>query len=249
MSFLNIKLILSAIIINELITTIIEMKIILFGKNGQLAQQFINDFQSIADLVVLGSHQINFQDNIKLKEIIISQKPDIVINAAAFTNEDLVETKAEYPFKINSEAVHTIAMACKEINATLIHFSKDYIFDGRQNVPYKEIDETNPFNIYGHSKLKGELNIVKSGYNYLIFRVFWLVSTYNVNFIKTIVNKIKNGDRLEIVNDQSGTPTDTRLVVKLIKKKLLIPKPLPPKQIFHLTSKGSTSWYGIAKYI
>lgn len=224
------------------------MKIILFGKNGQLAQQIINDFQNNFNLIVFGSDQINFQDNIKLKDIIITQKPDFVINTAAFTNVDLAESQADYALKINGAAVLTIAIACKEINATLIHFSTDYVFDGKQSIPYKETDNTNPLNIYGYSKLKGELNIIKSGCNYLIFRVAWLVSTYNKNFIKTIVTKLKNGDKLKIVNDQIGTPTDTRLIVKIIKK-ILISKSLPSKQIFHLTSKGAISWYGIAKYI
>ena len=115
-----------------MITVINLMKIILFGKNGQLAQQFINDFKNFYDLIVIGSNEVNFKDSKKLKNVIEMHKPDLVINAAAYTQVDLAENNKKDVFRINSEALSTIANSCKKNCSKLIHFSSDYVFDGKK---------------------------------------------------------------------------------------------------------------------
>ncbi len=224
------------------------MKIILFGKNGQLAQQFINDFKNFYDLIVIGSNEVNFKDSKKLKNVIEMHKPDLVINAAAYTQVDLAENNKKDVFRINSEALSTIANSCKKNCSKLIHFSSDYVFDGKKNQPYLETDKPNPINIYGKSKFEGEKNIINSNCNFFIFRIAWLMSVYNNNFIKFIVTKLKNGENLKIINDQIGTPTTTKLIVETTKK-VLISKKILPKKIFHIAPNGSVSWYHFAIYI
>lgn len=224
------------------------MKIFLFGKYGQLAKQFINDLDSIYDLIVFGSNEINFKKTKTLEKLLEKHEPDIVINTAAYTKVDLAEKNKKEAFLINSEALKTIAKSCNKIGAKLFHFSTDYVFDGKKESPYNEIDKPNPLNIYGRSKFQGELNIINSNCNFYIIRLSWLMSIYNNNFIEIIVSKLKKGENLEVINDQIGSPTSTKLIVQ-VTNALISLKEKYPKEILHVSPKGYISWFDLAVYI
>lgn len=224
------------------------LRIILFGENGQLGKQFINDLDKSYELIVFSKEEIDFKNINIFRTKIQKIKPTYIINAAAYTAVDLAEQNKEEAFMINALALKTLASICKMINATLVHFSTDYVFDGKKSIAYTEDDITAPLNIYGKSKLEGEKNIINSGCNFIIIRVSWLMSKYNNNFIKNIINKLIKGEHLKVVDDQIGVPTSTNFVVN-ITKKLLVKNVKYIKEIFHVVPNGSVSWYNLALYL
>src|SRR3989338_8906976 len=153
------------------------------------------------------SHEeLDIVDLEKVRERLESIRPDVVINCSAYTKVDDCETNRELAFKINAEAVLNIAKACEELGATLIHFSTDYVFDGKNSEGYKEDDVPSPINIYGESKLAGEENIRKILKNYYIIRTSWLFGPGGKNFVDTMRSLAKERDTVDVVGDQIGCP-------------------------------------------
>jgi len=186
------------------------------------------------------------------EHMIASTLPDVVINAAAYTNVEKAEEDSESAFAVNTHGPGYLAAACKKHGALLIHVSTDYVFDGRKRTPYSEEDEVNPLNEYGRSKLNGERAIDAVSDRYFIIRTSWLYSTYGHNFYKTMVRLGQERDSLSVVNDQIASPTYARFlgedVLHLIRLKLLDQKPIP-YGIYHYTQQEETSWYGFAQEI
>ena len=145
------------------------------------------------------------------KKAIKENAPDIVINAAAYTDVDGCEKAKDECFTVNAEAVKNIAEACREKNIRIIHFSTDYVFDGNSNEPYKEDCPCNPINVYGASKLAGERYLQKLSDNYILIRTEWLYGKNGKNFVRTILEKAQTSNKLEVVDDQIGSPTYTAI--------------------------------------
>ena len=176
-------------------------------------------------------------------------EPDVIVNAAAYTNVDSAETEKAMAYKVNSHAVLNLAKVCKENDIWLIHYSTDYVFDGKKTSPYTELHETSPINTYGKSKLQGEEAITQMGCKNLIFRTTWVIGKDGKNFAKTMLNLAKTRKSLSVIDDQIGVPTTPSLISKVTIsaiKSILQDKPWPVG-IYNLTPKGSTTWYGIAK--
>jgi dTDP-4-dehydrorhamnose reductase len=226
-----------------------EMKWLITGANGQLGRclQKTLDAQG-CDFVALSRIDLDITNIDQLKEIVNDISPDIILNAAAFTNVEQAEIDFAEAFKINELGAANVAIASKLAGAKLVHFSTDYVFAGNGHSPWQANDLTEPLSIYGKSKLAGEKKILTEySENSLIIRTAWLYSSYGNNFYKTMLTKALNTDEnVKVVNDQMGQPTSAldlaELTVKAFSKSVT-------SGVFHGTNAGSCSWFEFAQYI
>jgi dTDP-4-dehydrorhamnose reductase len=229
------------------------MKILLTGKTGQVGKELNNILKDTEELVSVGREQLDLSKIDSIEPTILDIKPDIIINAAAYTSVDKAEEEPDLAMTINGVAPGVLAEAAKKVGASLIHYSTDYVFDGRSNTPYREEDATCPLNIYGESKLAGEKSIAKAGVPYLIFRTSWVYSLQGKSFLQTIKKLAAQKDTLRIVDDQIGAPTWAGSIARATHKILeqcVRDKSEPSlSEVFHLTCKGQSSWYGFAKEV
>jgi dTDP-4-dehydrorhamnose reductase len=191
--------------------------------------------------------KININNYQSIKNKIYKLKPNVVINCAAYTNVEKAESFRKDANKLNHLAVKNLAKICFKIKCLLIHFSTDYVFEGKDNCPYNENSKTTPINYYGKTKLLGEKAIKNSNCNYIIIRTSWLFSEYGNNFLKKVIDTKKK--IMEIVNDQTGAPTyagELALAVDYILSKKNI---LNTKEIFHFSGSKVCSWYNFAKIV
>ena len=184
-------------------------------------------------------------------ELLKQIKPDVVINTAAFTDVDLAEKKVELAFKINALGAQNLAKICQDINAHLIHFSTDYVFDGKKKKKYFEDDIVNPISVYGKSKLQGENNIINSCDKYSIIRISWLYGELKKNFVTQIIQLIKNNTELNVVNDQYSYPTNNADVRDMLVNILQnVDKGMIGKNVYHYSGFGQViTRYEFAKLI
>lgn len=221
------------------------MKILLLGHKGMLGCDLLLRLGRKHKVIGLDIDEIDVTSMSACEKAIRENIPDIIINAAAYTNVDGCETAKDECFAVNAEAVKNLAVACREKNIRIIHFSTDYVFDGDANEPYKEDYPCNPVNVYGASKLAGELYLQELSNNYIIIRTEWLYGKNGKNFVRTILEKVKTTDKLEVVDDQIGSPTYTRDLVLAVD--LLIERNITGT--FHITNRGNCSWFQFARKI
>lgn len=230
------------------------MKILLTGCNGQVGWELARTLLPLGEVVALNREQADFSDLEKLRATVKSIQPDVMVNAAAYTAVDKAETERDLAFLINAQAVEVLAQEAKSLNALLIHYSTDYVFDGTKNVPYLEKDKTNPLNVYGESKLAGEQAIQASGADYLILRTTWVFAARGQNFVKSMLRLAAEREELNIVADQIGAPTWARLIAETTAHSLKHAQQERGTKtfisgIYNLTSAGETSWHGFAEKI
>lgn len=221
-------------------------KILVTGANGQLGR-CIKDVvvqESELSFVFATKEELDISKENEVSEYFNSKKFDYCINTAAYTNVENAEKEVEKAFAINAEGAKYIAKACADNNTTLIHISTDYVFDGEKDQPYTETDTTNPINVYGASKLKGEKNVKANCEAHYIIRTSWLYSTYGHNFFNTILKHANMGTRLTITTEQTGVPTNANDLAEVIM--LFIKK--DPKQygVYHYSNEGEATWYDFA---
>jgi len=221
-------------------------KILILGAKGMLGRELAEVFSS-QNPILWDKEEIDISSNKEVQEKIGKLKPRIIINAAAYTNVDEAEKNKDLSFKINGEAVGFLAEISKKIDAILIHYSTDYVFDGNKKDGYKENDEPkNPLNIYGQSKLLGEQLLKKNTKKYYLIRTSWLFGKYGKNFVETILNLSQKQKELEVVDDQYGKPTYAPDLAKKTKEILEKQKPFG---IYHVTNEKMTNWYEFARKI
>lgn len=231
-------------------------RIFVIGKNSQLGKSIKNitiNSETINNFIFVGREELDLSSKSMIKRFFKNKAFDIIINCAAYTNVDKAEKEPELANMINNEAVSQMAQAAKDKQAKFIHISTDYVFDGQNDKPYKEIDQTNPINIYGKTKLAGEKAIQKIlPTDAIVIRVGWMYSEYGNNFVKTMLRLGKEKKEINIVNDQFGSPTYARDLAEVIlqimncknfKKKNQI------TEIYHYSNEGKISWYQFAKEI
>jgi dTDP-4-dehydrorhamnose reductase len=227
-------------------------KILLFGENGQLGSAF-RKFLDNRLLYSFGRKDANFQNLNSIAKIIKEISPQIIINAAAYTNVDEVEVEENAAHTINGIAPGVLAEEAKKIDAVFIHFSTDYVFDGIKSNPYTEKDQTNPINYYGLSKLLGEKNIQQVGGKHLIFRTSWVYNNSGNNFVTKVIKWSKELQKLKIVIDQIGSPTSSeelaKSIVRLLKENKLFSLNKKHYGIYHLGGKGAVNRFDFAKRI
>ncbi len=230
------------------------MKILLFGKNGQVGWELNRSLQPLGEVVALDRSEADFSKPEDLRKIIRDILPDVIINAVAYTAVDKAEEEKELAAKINAEAPSVLAEEALVIKALLVHYSTDYVFDGANSHRYSESDDPNPINVYGRTKLDGELAVQSAGCDYLIFRTSWVYASRGHNFLLTILRLAKEKEELSIVADQIGSPTSARLIAETTI--LCLQQAIREKQLgifssnlYHLTTSNSTSWHGFARAI
>ena len=227
------------------------MKVFLLGSSGQLGKNLVKTCPKKFQLLSFNKSELDILDYPNLKKKILEFKPNFIINSSGYTNVEEAESNQLSAYNINSKGVGNIVKIANEINSILIHFSTDYVFDGKKNGNYNESDYANPLSVYGKSKLFGENEIIKEINNYLIFRISWLYSDEENNFIRKVFNFFdKKKDFLKIVNDQKGIPTYAK-ELSLNLWQILQDKSLSEKfGIYHYCDKGETSsWFDIAVFI
>ena len=221
------------------------MKILITGSNGMLGHDLIEVLKDSHELVLTTSKTLDIIDKEKTIEFIRKNRPDIVINSAAYTDVDGCETNQDLAFAVNGEGVRNFALGCSEVDCPLVHISTDYVFDGTARDPIAEDGEIGPISVYGKSKLKGEEAIQEILDKYFIVRTAWLYGINGKNFPKTMLELAENHSEITVVYDEVGTPTYTPDLAYGISQ--LIETDL--YGIYHLTNSGSCCWCEFARYI
>lgn len=224
------------------------MKVLLIGKNGLLGTEIDSVFRDKNEFEFNSTtkEDLDITSKTSVYSIIKDLKPDLVINAAAFTFVDECEIKRDFVMNINGEANGYLAQVCNQIGAYLMYFSTDYVFDGSKKEGYKEDDEVSPANVYGESKLLGEKLIQENTDKFFIIRTSWLFGMHGQNFVKTMLQLAEKGQQIKVVNDQFGKPTYSLDLAKGIYD---FTKNAYPSGIYHLVNENVTSWYEFAKNI
>jgi len=192
----------------------------------------------------------------RMRRVIRRIAPTAIINAAAYTAVDRAESEREQCFTINAIAPGVLAEEARRVGALLIHYSTDYVFDGRKSEPYVETDEPAPLNVYGESKLAGERAVTEVGGESFVLRTSWVYGAHGNNFMRTILRLAREREELQVVDDQIGAPTWSRFVASATAHVISLTmgignsaQPITATGIYHLTSRGSTSWYSFARAI
>jgi len=233
----------------------VKKKVLVSGSKGQLGRDLIGILSAKFDISGFDIDKIDIRNLEDVKKFFRQKKPDIVLHAAAYTDVDRCESETETAMAVNAEGTENVALACKDINAKMIYYSTDYVFDGEKSSPYIETDNPNPQTIYGRSKLEGEKKIAGILDEYAILRIAWLYGAHGKNFVRTMIKlgnkqlrQAKDGQVVEpliVVNDQFGNPTWTIEVAR--QTEVVIDNKLAG--IFHCTSEGATTWYDFARAI
>lgn len=233
------------------------MRILLLGGNGQVGTELRRSLAPLGELLV-GTRDGRLADGTDCEAADLDQPanlrllveriaPDVVVNAAAHTQVDKAEAEPDAAFRANAEAPAALAAACVSRGALLVHYSTDYVFDGRGTRPYREDDLVAPLGVYGASKLAGEQAILASGARHMIFRTAWVYAGHGRNFLRTMLRLAGERDELRVVGDQHGTPTPASLIADVTAQVL---RPSPAQSgLWHLTPTGQTTWHGFAEAI
>ncbi|MEW7858192.1 dTDP-4-dehydrorhamnose reductase [Pseudomonas chlororaphis] len=231
------------------------MKILLFGKNGQVGWELQRSLAPLGELIALDRHAVSglsgdLADLEALRATIHQVKPDIIVNAAAYTAVDKAESETELADRVNGLASRVMAQEAASLGAWLIHYSTDYVFNGVGSTSWKETDSVAPVNHYGSSKLAGERAIIESGCRHLIFRTSWVYGARGNNFAKTMLRLAKDRETLSVIADQVGSPTGADLIADVTA--LAIQQVLKRPELgglYHLAAAGEVSWHGYASYV
>ncbi|WP_295387052.1 dTDP-4-dehydrorhamnose reductase [uncultured Thiodictyon sp.] len=234
-------------------------KILLIGANGQVGWELRRTLAGLGEVVaasIEGGYGpiIDLLDHGLLAQLVADTQPDAVVNAAAYTAVDKAETERDIARRINADAVGELGRLLAERGTPIIHYSTDFVFSGEADRPYTEDDIAGPLNVYGETKLGGELALLESGAPCLIFRTSWVYGARGANFLLTMLRLLKEKDELRIVDDQVGSPTWSRMLAEMTGLVLyrVLRGDLDLKQVgglYHLTGAGEVSWFGFAEAI
>ena len=233
------------------------MKALLLGANGQVGQELLRALAPLGQVVATTRSGVlpngkacevaDFNQPDSLAALLQRIRPDVVVNAAAYTAVDRAEEDQEAAWRANADSPGVLARWCAQEKVPLVHYSTDYVFDGQGQRPYREDDATAPLGVYGASKLAGEEAIRAAGGRHLIFRTAWVYASHGQNFLRTMLRVGAEREELKVVADQIGTPTPAALIADATAQAIQHPAEL--SGTWHLTANGETSWHGFAAAI
>ena len=230
------------------------MKILLFGKGGQVGWELQRSLAPLGELIALDNDSKDYCGNFEnldgIAETVRIIAPDVIVNAAAHTAVDKAESEPEFVRTINALAPSVLAKEAKRCNAWLVHYSTDYVFDGSGSQAWLETDTPAPLSVYGATKLEGEQAIIASGCQHLIFRTSWVYAARGANFAKTMLRLGSERDRLTVINDQIGAPTGADLLADVTAHAIRAVQQQPELAgLYHLVASGETSWHEYARFV
>ncbi len=232
------------------------MKILLFGKNGQVGWELQRSLAPLGAVLALDRDSADYRGDLskseQLVQTVLAYKPDFIVNAAAHTAVDKAESEPEMAKVLNVDAPAALAKGAEQVGAWLVHYSTDYVFDGSGTHSRQEGEGTGPLSVYGQTKLDGEKAIVTSGCKYLIFRTSWVYAARGHNFAKTMLRLAQERNKLTVINDQYGAPTGADLIADVTAhamRRVLNTQNISFSGVYHLVASGETTWHGYASHV
>lgn len=224
------------------------LTILVTGANGQLGKELkvLDPKFPYCQFFFVSKEELNIADKTAVEKFFAGHSVDFCVNCAAYTAVDKAETEKDLAYKINADAVGTLAAVCKKNNTQLIHISTDYVFDGTSKQPYAETDKTATINVYGASKLKGEELAIENCPSTIVIRTAWLYSSFNNNFVNTMLRLMSEKDSINVVNDQYGSPTYAADLALAIMRIIKSNKSRLNPGIYHYSNSDTTNWYDFA---
>ena len=221
-----------------------RLKILLTGRTGQVGWELQRCLSALGEVVAPDRTELDLGDPATVGAHVRAVRPGLIVNAAAYTAVDQAEHEPQACFAVNAESVAVLAHEAARLNALLVHYSTDYVFDGSRRTPYVETDQPAPVGVYGRSKLAGEQEIVRSGCRHLILRTSWVYAMRGRNFLLTMLRLARERPELRVVNDQLGTPTWSRDIAAATLAALSSARSV--EGLFHVTAAGWTTWFDFA---
>jgi dTDP-4-dehydrorhamnose reductase len=234
-----------------------KQKILLTGKGGQVGSELYRLLPRLGDLVAPDRRELDLLDPDSIRRVVRNIRPQLIVNAAAYTAVDAAEGDEANAYAVNAIAPAVLAEEAKKLGAAVVHYSTDYVFDGAKAEPYEEMDPANPISVYGKTKLAGEQAIRSTGVPHLIFRTAWVYATRGRNFLLTILRLATEKEELRIVRDQIGAPTwsleiagaTTKILAQVIERSSVTSAFSEVSGTYHLTAAGETTWCDFARAI
>lgn len=230
------------------------MRILVTGGSGQVGRELVRILQPLGEILAPDRHDLDLLSGDAIRQKLREARPDVVINAAAYTAVDRAESEPELAMAVNGSAPGMLAEETRALGALLVHFSTDYVFDGTNVLPYRESDAPNPISAYGRSKLAGETAVRKAGGPHYIFRTSWVYSAAGSNFVLTMLRLARERSEVRIVDDQIGAPTWARFIAEATAQ--IVSRGAGNGTadwkhcgLYHLTAAGAVSWFGFAQAI
>jgi dTDP-4-dehydrorhamnose reductase len=227
------------------------VRILLTGANGQVGGELVRSLAPLGEVIGLDRSRLDLSQPDALRETVRAIAPDAIVNAAAYTAVDRAESESDRARAINAIAPGVLAEEAQRLDAILVHYSTDYVFDGTKSEPYVETDPTNPLSVYGRTKLEGERAIGASGCRHLTLRTSWVYGARGHNFLLTMLRLARERQHLRVVDDQIGAPTWSREIAQATAALLAQPELAArgAEGLYHLSASGATSWFGFARAI
>ena len=230
------------------------MKILVTGSRGQVGWELTRSMQPLGEVIALDRTGADLADPQALRALVRKLRPDVIINAAAYTAVDRAEDEEALALRINGESPGVLAQEAAALDALMVHYSTDYVFDGTLDRPYREADLTAPINAYGRTKLAGEQAVAAAGGRWLVFRTSWVYADRGANFPRTMLRLAAEREALKVVADQVGAPTSARLIADMTAHAVACctreaAEGRIESGIYHLVAGGSTSWHGLASAV
>ncbi len=228
------------------------MKIVVLGSTGQVGRELCHALPAIGEVVPCDRCRANLEQPDDVIAILARERPDVIVNAAAYTAVDKAEREPERAMLINATAVAAIAEESRRQDAVLVHYSTDYVFDGEAPGCYDETDPTSPLSVYGATKLAGEQAVADSGCRHYVFRTSWVYATHGANFLRTMLRLAAEREELAVVADQHGAPTSAALIARITTEVLRRSHDTATAiqaGLYHLTPQGTTTWHGYARLL
>jgi dTDP-4-dehydrorhamnose reductase len=227
------------------------MRVLVTGARGQLGWELARAFQPIADVVAVDRSAMDLGDETSVRRVVREVAPDVVLNAAAYTAVDRAEDEQALAMRVNGDAPGWMADECRRLDALLVHYSTDYVWDGSGDAPRDERDPTSPCNAYGRSKLAGERAVAEAGGRWLTFRTSWVFADRGGNFPRTMLRLAAERERLSVVGDQHGAPTSARLLADATAHAVrgAVAETADGRfrpGVYNVVAGGSTTWHGVA---